>query len=643
MKKINIGYLFILIALSLSSCNDWLDRDSKTFVDGNSAYSNIDNVIAILADFYVRLPDTGAIYQTANEGKALTGMFTELDEAMSGIGQNDVKGYGYNYWSLYDYVLVRDINTYLANIKDVTFMTADNKAYFVAEARFLRAYVYFEMVKRMGGVPLITEAMSYEPGMDISAFQVARSKEYEIYDFIASEIDEIQDDLARSTAVQYNRASKGAALALKSRAMLYAASLAKYNSSMNEPVTLMGQEVGIPASMATKYYQASLKAAQDLMKLNIYGLYNTDSDKKANFYKAFTTLPSEGNKEAIFIKEFIPLVVTHKWTSWNVPRSLSDGGTNGNVINPSLNLVDAFEYLDGTDGKLKAYVDPNHEDEIATTTNRFDNDPDAYIYYNGAGDIFANKDSRLFGSIMTPGSSFKTAALDIRAGIAYYNESTGKFTFYEQGNRLDNPNELIINNVLIAAERTGYDGPSEADYVTRTGFYVKKYMDENVGPDGESGLAYMRFRYGEVLLNAAEAAFELGGAENEELALGYVNQLRDRAGFAEKLKSLTLDRIRNERRVELAFEGHRYYDLRRWRIAEEVWDGNNQTKSAMLYGLWPYKVYRPGHSTHNKWIFVRRLPAKFQTPRKFVRANYYASFPDNALTSNPKLIKNPGH
>ena len=63
----------------------------------------------------------------------------------------------------------------------------------------------------------------------------------------------------------------------------------------------------------------------------------------------------------------------------------------------------------------------------------------------------------------------------------------------------------------------------------------------------------------------------------------------------------------------------------------------------MLYGLWPYKVYRPGHETHNKWIFIRRLPAKFPTPRKFNRVNYYSAFNADVLTKNSKLVKNPGH
>lgn len=634
MKKISIYCILLLILICFSACNDWLDRDSKSFIDDNEAYSNKSTVTAILANLYNRLPDTGAMYQG-------TSYFTDFDEAMAGNGQNNIISYKNDYLHYYDYDLIRDINTYLSRIKNVTFLTDEERRYYVAEGRFLRVYVYFELVKRMGGVPLITDVMVYDPKVDITSYQIPRSKEYELYDFIASEVDEIADDLDLATVLQYNRASKGAALALKCRAMLYAGSLAKYNSLMVEPLALPNGEVGIPVEMADKYYKQSLKAAQDLINLSNYGLYNElSTDKQSNFYNLFIKSPASGNKEAIFIKEYKYPMITHDWTAWNLPRTFSGGGDSGNSINPSLNLIDAFENLDGTDGKLQTYVNPLHEDETTAATNNCDSDPSSYIYYKELKDIFNNKDNRLFGTVMIPGSMYNKKVLDTKAGIAFYNNNTGKFLFYEQGLKLTNPNEIVLDGVAYSI--TGYDGPSDADYITRSGFYIRKYMDETATSSG-SGVAFIRYRYGEILLNAAEAAVELGGSENEKLALGYINQLRERAGFTKNLESITLDRIRNERRVELAFEGHRYYDLRRWRIAEELFDGNTQSKTAMLYGLWPYQVYRPGHATHGQWIFMRRLPAKFRTPRKFVRANYYSAFTSEELTRNPKLVKNPGH
>ena len=635
MKRFIIYTIAALLAIVFGGCNDWLDRDPKTFLDDNKAYADRNSITAVITNLYNRLPDTGGNYQGINH-------HIEFDEAMSGIGQNDIRNYAKDYLHYYDYVLIRDINTFLAKMDNVSFLKEKEKAYYMAEGRFLRAYIYFELAKRMGGIPVIKELLIYNPGDDISRFRVPRNKEHEVYDFISTEITEIKNDLDSASFRQYNRASKGAALALKCRAMLYAGSLGKYNSAMGEPVTLPGQEVGIPKGLADGYYKEALATAQELMKLNVYSLYDKDSDKKANFYKALITSPAEGNNEAIFIKQFSSPTILHDWTTSNLPRTLSSGGTSGNGINPSLNLVDAFEMVDGSDGKLRAYTDPNHADETATASAGFDKNPDSYIHYENIADILNGKDNRLFGTVLTPGSSFKTQTLDIRAGIAYFNSKTSKYDYYEQGSNLSASNELVIDGEVITTAKTGYDGPSEADYITRTGFYVRKYLDE-ANSDLGSAIQFVRFRYGEVLLNAAEAAFELGGAANQQLALNYINQLRKRAGFTEDLKSLTIERIRNERRIELAFEGHRFYDLKRWRVAEEILNGDSQSKTAVLYGLWPYRVYRPGHETHNKWIFVRRKPAKFSIPRKFARMNYYSAFGDDELERNPTLVKNPGH
>jgi hypothetical protein len=233
--------------------------------------------------------------------------------------------------------------------------------------------------------------------------------------------------------------------------------------------------------------------------------------------------------------------------------------------------------------------------------------------------------------------------LDIKAGIAYYNESAGKFSFQSGSLEYESNNIFMINGVPVEEDgkvitKTGHDGPSANTYVSRTGFYVRKSMDEKPGGSAKaSAVQSVRYRYGEVLLNAAEAAFELGLPEAKE----YLKQVRDRAGI-QTPSSINLALIRNERRVELAFEGHRFYDLKRWRTADVVFDGNINTPTAMIYGLYPFKVYRPDHVTHNKWIYVRRIPTPFTAPRKFVWANYYSSFSSDALTKNPKLIKNPG-
>ena len=151
------------------------------------------------------------------------------------------------------------------------------------------------------------------------------------------------------------------------------------------------------------------------------------------------------------------------------------------------------------------------------------------------------------------------------------------------------------------------------------------------------------FRTGEIYLNAAEASFELG--DEDPGALFYINKLRERAGFpANSLTSLTLEKIQNERRVEMAFEDQRYFDLKRWRIADDVWDGDeSENSTAVVYGLYPYRIAKakPGTNDTDKYIFVKHRSSRFILARMFRMSNYYSSIADDVINNNPLIVKNP--
>src|SRR5699024_4317793 len=191
--------------------------------------------------------------------------------------------------------------------------------------------------------------------------------------------------------------------------------------------------------------------------------------------------------------------------------------------------------------------------------------------------------------------------------------------------------------------------------ISSSGFYLRKFVDDMPGAStrgDQSDTWWVRMRLSEMYLNAAEAAYQLsqlGGDATAAEAADYINVLRERAGFKNSgmLTGATIDfeTIMNERRIELAFEGHRLWDLIRWRRAHIVWDGDDSNPTANVAALYPYRVYRPGSAMHGKYVFDKIGPQapSFVNARWFKMGNYYARIPDAAINNNPELIRNPFH
>jgi len=566
-----------------------------------------------LANLYNRLPVTKSL--TVNWPN-----FTVFDEAMwSGYNnyQNQLKNYPYDWWSIWDYKLVRNINQLIHDSeskKASKLSTSDQKKYH-GIGRFLRAYTYFNFVTRMGGVPLVTKVDTYNTSKGPAPLQVPRAKESAVYDFVSSELDAAVKNLPDNT--DPTKANKWMALSLKSRAMLYAGSIAKYNNMMSSPIKTPGGEVGIPASKAKGYYKQALSAAREVIKSGRYKLYKNNSNLGENFYEAIVN--KSNNPEVIWVEDFHLNGKTHLFTYFNIPRSLREDNLDSSDITPSLNLVESFEYKDGSQGILK------------TRTS----DGSDFIYYDNKADIFANKDPRLYGTVIYPGSKFMDKSVSIQAGVMVWNSSKNKYDIVT-GSKLG-------QNYKDGKLMVGADGPlTNEENCTNSGFNLRKYLD-NHPAHGERGVQsntwWVYIRYAEVLLNAAEAAFELG--RNSE-ALGYINQVRERAGIA-SLSSLSIEKIQHERRVELAFENHRWYDLKRWRLAHEVWNGDPNSPNTMMYALWPYRIVRPGDKRDGKYVFVKKIAPRFQNPRYFRMGNYYSAISSDVLSANPKIVKNPFH
>lgn len=606
----------LLLLVNATGCGlvdaDYLEREPVGLLTDDQVWNDAGLVDGALANLYGRLPTIQSLEGPYEE-------FAYLDEAMwSGRadGPNTRSSIPVSFWNGWNYTLIRDLNIFIEKIATSEELPEKSVRAYAAEARFLRAYVYFDLVKRMGGVPIVTELFEYDNSGDPAYLQFPRNTEAEVYDFIGAEIDAIVSDLPSTTS--QTRANRWTALAMKSRAMLYAGSLAKYNSQMEMPIQLRDGIVGIPAARAQGYFEQSLAAAQEIIDSGKYSLYNVNPDKKLNFYEALTK--KQNNPEMIWAQDYDGDQLYQQWTYYNMPASMGATGIESAAISPSLNLVESFERLDGSSGEVKTR-DGNGD----------------FIYYDQPEDIFAGRDARLWGTVIYPGAEFRGQEVSVQAGVLAWNVRTQKY-------------DTITSGALGATYKdggllVGRDGPLGGTFsVTNTGFHVRKFMDPMPGTEElniGSAVWWPRYRYAEVLLNATEAAFELG---RTSVALTYVNQVRDRAGFGpNSLSSLTMERIRNERRVELAFEDHRLYDMKRWRLADQTWNGESTTETAVIYALWPYRVARPGDPRNNKYVFVKKPAPRVTNPRLFGLGNYYSQIPQGVLDANPKIIKNPFH
>ncbi len=644
-----MAFIAGISAVSCIKDDEFLDVPPTSIIPQDVAFSDPNLVLSILADLYNRQLDfsslDGSVIPESNSGNPgspdiSSGWSTFSDFSESFPSENGSSffvqrtGWGYNEWRVdwqRSYMYIRDLNLFLERDSAATELNPADKARFYAEGRFLRANFYFEMVKRMGGVPLVTSSVLYDAAKgDVSTVQVPRAKESDIYDFIISEAEAIKNELPADIN-EKSRASKGAALAMEARAALYAGSIAKYGAS-TPSVSLPGGEVGIDAGKANGYYTIALRAAQEIIngEAGGYQLYNRGGDLSDNFANLFL---DKNSAETIFFEDFKTGGKTHGFTTNDQPYSLSEEGGDAGRINPSLNLAEQFEKLDNTYAPF-ATTDINGKP----------------IYYDGVQDIFADRDARLAGTILLPGGIYKGGIVDIWAG---YVLPDGSVVTSDESGHLKS---LYTNGPQIQV--VGEDGPINGlEFRTQTGFYIRKYLDPTVG-SGRRGqgstVAFIRYRYAEVLLNAAEASFELG---DNTTAANYINQVRARAGLTTPLTDdeITFDRIVHERRVELAFEGHILFDYKRWRIAHKVWDGQPTTltdlktnigkatqRSTQPWGLWPYKhVTDPAKPDNFQWQFKETLPALATGYNRFLLGNYYSAIIPNVSGSNPKIVGQP--
>lgn len=570
-------YVFtgLWLMMALTSCKEFLDTKPLNIISDEDVFKDESLILSYLATLYDALP-------MDNFGNAMQGP----NESAGGMGS------GGDFWG---YSHVRRVNALLEKLPESP-LNEHLKTVLTGEAKFLRAYYYFGMVRRYGGVPIIEVVQQYTGDGDIGVYQVPRDKEVDVYDFIREDLTEAAALLPETSSK--GRATKFSALALQSRAMLYAASSAKY-----APVQLNGI-VGIAESEQSRFWQAAFDAAAAVINSRAFSLYQRQTDLAENFAQLFL---DDNNPEAMLIRYYSYPEKTHNYDRDVIPFGVRGPDGYGSGVGPVLEFVEQFELKDGSPGTLK----------IGT--------PSAPIFYDHPMDLFANHDPRLLGTVILPSSLWRGEEIDIQAGL------------FDQGVKIESgdPNvrynpttkRIDANGTIKVVGSSGFGSEK-----TQTGFYLRKYLDNtlaraNVRTNGSSQ-HWVALRYGEVLLNYAEAAVELGKITEAKEA---INEIRSRAGIILLTDGeVTIDRVRHERLVELGFESQSLWDYKRWRLTDRLYN-NSPAGVLKCYFDIQANAYRFETST---------VPNVFKT---FVPTSYYTAIPASELAANPNLVQNPGY
>ena len=434
-----------------------------------------------------------------------------------------------------------------------------------AEARFLRANLYFELVKRYGGVPLIGDNV-YVLGDDM---ELPRNTFEQCINYIISELDEIKDDLRKlpmDDAGDYAHApTREACMAMKSRVLLYAAS-PLFNERTIEP----GNELIGYASYDPERWELAAQVAKDFIDqfgpdgAGTFGLTSDYRNIFLNFYSG------DNNPELIFFRQ---VGKTKSIETNNGPLGFSGNALGNGRTNPTQNLVESFPMLDGKMPKESKYTYQQN-------------------------DQYKNRDPRLKWTILHNGSSWLGKILDTTQG------------------GVNNPNGAQTN---------------------QTSYYMCKFMDKcdegRTDYDGEKMHLWPMYRYAEILLNYAEALNESQSVPSDDIYNALI-ALRQRAGIEPGDDGLyglkkPMDTnemrkvIQNERRIEMAFEEQRYWDIRRWRLAEDIY--KEPLKGLTILG------------SNGAWNYheMNIMSITFDNKR------YFYPIPYSEVIKNKNMVQNP--
>lgn len=597
MKKLFYTFLALVI---FSSCSKYLDQVPDDRLTIEETFRTWGTAQEFLADVYRRVPDEfGQRNPGSDENRGLwTGGSDEADYVWGFVQSNDVNignwdansGFVGDYWRNY-YRGIRAASVFMENADKITDLTPQLIVQYKAEARALRAMYYFYLMRIYGPVVLLDEK-----AVPVDAdLQIPRSSFDECTNYVVAELEKAAADLpvvARNDQ-DYGRITKGIALAFSANALMYAASpLYNGNADMSALVNKDGKQL-ISQSFDVNKWKTAADAYKAFLDQFVPGTYNLfkKNDASGNFSPYLScrdVMLTDWNPEVIFARVRNSLGARqYELTPYHNGQSSRDVKGSGG-LGATQNMVDAFFMANGRsiNDPLSGYVNTGYSDYQTPYDTHTKN------LYNQ----WVNREPRFYVNITFDGST-------------WLNTSFGEIT-------------TRLNNTGNSGKQTG-----GGDYTT-TGYIVRKAM--GLGKWDVGGRTLILLRLAEIYLSYAECVNEADPANPE--ALKYLNLIRERAGIplygsaelpAPAGQSEMREAIRKERRVELAFENNRFFDVRRWKIAE-------QTENGPIYGL---------NISADMPAFLNVVA--FET-RVFNKRHYFFPLPSNDVNNDRELVQNPG-
>jgi starch-binding outer membrane protein, SusD/RagB family len=625
--KIKVLLFTLFFGLAISSCQE-LELEPKGILGEPELFGTAFGVQKYFIQLYANLPIEDFIYY-ANEGykPGNNNSWQAYKNSMAGMS-GEIFGWnvamneaGVGYWP-YNYIRVA--NTFINNFPN--YKNLYNEATYnslMAEARFLRAFFYQGMAKRYGGVPIITTVQDpvTTPGEEL---QVPRNTEYDTWKFIYEDLKFAMENMSATSVT--GRANKYVAAALMSRSMLYAGRVAKYTQylGLGTDAAVQAGFAGMDPSKANEFFKYAYDAGV-VVKNGPYALYTKNyPDKATNFANLFLDKTSPEN---IFVKGYDGITFGHCYDALMSPNPdfSSFVGVEGGPVLQHMQLYD-FPSLTDAQGKP--------------------------VRFDKRSDIKNEMEPRLQGTCYFDGDELRGKKFDIQRGV--YVKYTGTTADAQSGsnaapinatsNRILGNKDQKYKDVLITGNH-GMFANRGGENNAMMGAFIRKYIDVNRPTNlvnvNKSSQSWIAIRLAEVYLNIAEAAYELG---NRTEAFDYVEAVRVRAGSKVTRPAIdqtvsstlgypieaSLQFIRDERGRELYCENHYWWDLKTWRITDQV------LNLRFSRALTCYYVFDEG-----KYIYLdenNRDNRSITAPKR----SAYERIPQGEINKNPKLLpQNP--